>query len=230
MGTDVTLSAAQLHDFERQFLAFIQREMKQDLAHDMNHVSRVVRTAKSLCRKEQAIAEVVVPAAYLHDCFSYGKEHPKRRESSSIAAGKAVHFLEEIGYPVQYLNAIHHAIVAHSFSANVLAQTLEAQIVQDADRLDALGAIGIARCVQVSSSLGRALYEAADPFCGAREPDDGTYTIDHFYRKLFRLSAQMNTPSGREEATRRTQYMRDFLQQLQGEIDSEFVVPSGEHK
>ncbi|MEH0374061.1 HD domain-containing protein, partial [Vibrio mimicus] len=84
---------------------------------------------------------------------------------SRIAADKALEFLNEIGYPKEYHDAIKHAIIAHSFSANVQPDTLEAKIVQDADRLDALGAIGIARCIQVSTNLGVGLYDATDPFC-----------------------------------------------------------------
>lgn len=203
---------------EAQLLDYIAAEMVQDLAHDINHVLRVIKTAKLLCQQEGAIAEVVVPAAYLHDCFSYGKGHPERAASSKIAADKAIGFLTVIGYPQQYLPAIHHAIVAHSYSARVAPATLEAKIVQDADRLDALGAIGIARCLQVSAALGRPFYNPEDPFCGSRAPDDGAYTIDHFYKKLLGLAELMHTASARLEAQARTRYMQQYLSQLTSEI------------
>lgn len=147
-----------LENYENQFVTYIQSEMIQDLAHDLNHVFRVVKIAKKLSAIEDAKLEVVIPAAYLHDCFSFPKNHPNRAESSSIAADKARDFLDSIGYPTEYHDAIQHAIVAHSFSANIKPETLEAQIVQDADRLDALGTVGIARCIQVSTSLGVGLY------------------------------------------------------------------------
>ncbi|MGL4473995.1 MAG: HD domain-containing protein [Shewanella sp.] len=209
-----------LEDYEHQCVAFIQAEMKQDLAHDLNHVLRVVKTAKYLCAIEGAKLDVVVPAAYLHDCFIYPKDHPYRAKSSLIAADKALQFLVNIGYPKQYHQDIKHAIVAHSFSASLLnssgakAQTLEAQIVQDADRLDALGAIGISRCIQVSSMLGRALYDAHDPFCTEREPNDSLHTIDHFYTKLFKLADTMNTAAAKIEAKKRTEFMKAYLTQL----------------
>ncbi|WP_345742541.1 HD domain-containing protein [Shewanella algicola] len=145
--------------YETQIIAFINKQMQQDLAHDLNHVYRVVNTAKALCLSEGAMVEAVLPAAYLHDCFSFAKNHPDRAQSSRYAADKAIAFLQSIDYPTQFSPAIHHAIVAHSFSANVAPQSVEAQIVQDADRLDALGAIGIARCLQVSTSLGVSLYD-----------------------------------------------------------------------
>ena len=204
--------------FEQHFVEFIQSEMQQDLAHDLNHVLRVVKTAKTICRSEGAQLEVVLPAAYLHDCFSFPKNHPERAKSSTIAAEKAVSFLASIGYPAEYFDAIHHAIVAHSFSANITPETLEAQIVQDADRLDALGAIGIARCIQVSSSLGVSLYDAEDPFSENRALNDRQYTIDHFYTKLFKLKQTMNTKSALVEAEKRTTFMKDYLKQLDAEI------------
>ncbi|MCW8335878.1 HD domain-containing protein [Vibrio paucivorans] len=207
-----------VEEFESQFIDFIQAEMKQDLAHDMNHVFRVVKTAKILCAAEGAKLEVVLPAAYFHDCFSFPKNHPDRAKSSLMAAEKALGFLVKIGFPAQYHQAIAHAIVAHSFSANVKPETLEAKIVQDADRLDALGAIGIARCLQVSTNLGVGLYDVADPFCNEHEPDDRENTIDHFYTKLLKLADKMNTVSAMQEAARRTDFMKGYLSQLATEV------------
>lgn len=206
--------------FEDKFLEYMQAEMTQDLAHDINHVLRVVKTAKFLCRKENAIEEIVVPAAYLHDCFSFEKNHPDRNQSSKIAANQATAFLTDIEYPLPYLDAIHHAIVSHSFSAGVEPQTIEAKIVQDADRLDALGAIGISRCLQVSSKLDRPLYSDDDAFCSNRTPDDSLYTIDHFYTKLLSLAKTMKTDAAREEAKSRTSFMQAYLKQMEAEIQS----------
>jgi uncharacterized protein len=204
--------------YEHQFISFINAEMEQDPAHDVNHVLRVVKTAKSLCEMEGAKLEVVLPAAYLHDCFSFPKNHPDRARSSFIAAEKALGFLAVIGYPFEYHSDIGHAIVAHSFSANVYPQTIEAQIVQDADRLDALGAIGIARCLQVSTRLGIGLYDPEDPFCDVRAPNDRANTVDHFYTKLLKIAETMNTQSAKEEAEKRTAFMKQYLAQLSAEI------------
>jgi uncharacterized protein len=205
-------------NFKPEFHKFITAEMRQDLAHDLNHVLRVVQVARALCREECGQLEVVVPAAYLHDCVSFPKNHPHRKFSSAYAADKALSFLSDIGYPAEYFDQIHHAIHAHSFSAGVKANSLDAQIVQDADRLDALGAVGIARCLQVSSQLERPFYQPDDPFCEQRMPDDGRYTLDYFYTKLLHRADKMHTRSARQEAERRTQFMRDYLQQLGMEI------------
>lgn len=203
---------------EEKLKTFIKSEMKQDLAHDMNHVLRVVNNAKSLCAKENAIFEVVVPAAYLHDCFSFEKNHPERSKSSVMAAKKAILFLKSISYPEIYFDGISHAIEAHSYSANIQATTIEAKIVQDADRLDALGAIGISRCLQVSTKLNRPLYHHEDPFCLIRTPDDSNFAIDHFYTKLLNIENAMNTDSAKIEAKKRTTFMKDFLSNLESEI------------
>nr|WP_275660639.1 HD domain-containing protein [Vibrio chagasii] len=192
--------------------------MTQDAAHDISHIKRVVKTAKALCDQEQAKLEVVLPAAYLHDCFTFPKNHPDRAQSSTMAADKAISFLKSIDYPTSYLDEIHHAIVTHSYSANITPETLEAQIVQDADRLDSLGAIGIARCLYVGQSFNAELYNHEDPFAEHRDLDDKHYSVDHFYVKLSKLAETMNTESAKLEANKRTDYMRGFLEQLGAEV------------
>ncbi|CAH7054979.1 HD domain-containing protein [Vibrio chagasii] len=204
--------------FEDQLLEFAQQEMTQDAAHDISHIKRVVKTAKALCDQEQAKLEVVLPAAYLHDCFTFPKNHPDRAQSSTMAADKAISFLKSIDYPASYLDEIRHAIVTHSYSANITPETLEAQIVQDADRLDSLGAIGIARCLYVGQSFNAELYNHEDPFAEHRDLDDKHYSVDHFYVKLFKLAETMNTESAKLEANKRTDYMRGFLEQLGAEV------------
>ena len=207
-----------LSHFEPDFARFIQAEMQTDLAHDYQHVLRVVNNATKLCQQEGAIDAVVLPAAWLHDCLSLPKDHPQRALASQLAADKAIAFLTSIKYPAEHYQAIHHAICCHSFSANITPTTLEAKIVQDADRLDALGAIGIARCLQVSSQLKRPLYAPEDPFCTNREADDKSYTLDHFYQKLLKIKDSMHCDSAKKEANKRSQYMLTFLAQLDAEI------------
>ncbi|MCR9966952.1 HD domain-containing protein [Vibrio antiquarius] len=207
-----------LSQIESQFLEFMQQEMQVDAAHDISHVQRVVNTAKKLAVEEGADLSIVLPAAYLHDCFTYPKDHPNRKQSSIIAAKKAVAFLESIDYPQQYHDAIAHAIEAHSFSANIRPNTLEAKVVQDADRLDALGAIGITRCIQVSTEFDAQLYDDKDIFAQQRELDDKQFTLDHFQTKLFKIAETMNTESARREAQKRKAFMQTYLEQLHDEV------------
>ncbi|TOB62106.1 HD domain-containing protein [Vibrio parahaemolyticus] len=207
-----------LSQFEPLFLEFMQQEMQVDAAHDIEHVKRVVKTAKQLCDEENADIAIVLPAAYLHDCFTYPKDHPNRKQSSAIAAKKAIAYLESIQYPQHYHDAIAHAIEAHSFSANIRPNTLEAQIVQDADRLDALGAIGVTRCIQVSTHFNAQIYNDNDMFAKERELNDKQFTVDHFQTKLFKIVDTMNTKSAKLEANKRKAFMQTYLKQLHDEV------------
>lgn len=203
---------------ESKLQAFVAQQTCLDAAHDSAHILRVVKVAKLLCQQEQAQQEVVIAAAYLHDCVPVAKDDPRRQQASLLAADRAIAFLLENGLLHDHHAAIHHAIVAHSFSANVAPVTIEAKIVQDADRLDALGAIGLTRCIQVGTALDRPLYAMDDPFCERREPNDGLYTLDHFFVKLLRLADTMQTHAGKEEAQKRIAFMTSYLKQLASEI------------
>ncbi|MBD5772294.1 HD domain-containing protein [Marinomonas colpomeniae] len=207
-----------LLEYEVIFQAFIEKQDQADAAHDLSHILRVVKIAKQLAIDEKADMSVIVPAAWLHDCVSLPKNHSDRHLASTFAGDRAVEFLTSVHYPSEYYMAIHHAIRAHSFSANINPESVEAKIVQDADRLDALGAVGIARCMQVSGSLNRALYSLNDPFCTVRKPNDTEYSIDHFYKKLFHITESLNTVSAQQEGRRRESVMRVFLEQLASEI------------
>jgi uncharacterized protein len=194
-----------------------------DPAHDLLHLERVVATAKRIAAAEGADLRVVLPAAWLHDYVVVPKDDPRRTQASRLAAVEACAHLMDIGYAAALadpalLDAIGHAIEAHSFSANIAPQTLEAKVVQDADRLDGIGAIGIARCFACAGVMNRPFYSPTDPFCATREPDDALFTIDHFYAKLFKTAASMQTAAGKQEASRRVEVMRRYLAELGEEI------------
>ena len=199
-------------------LDYLSDIMASDPAHDLSHVRRVVQNTLNLTQAEGGDPAITLPAAWLHDCVSVAKDSPLRNQASKLAADEAVRFLESVDYPTGLLAPIYHAIEAHSFSANVKTETLEARIVQDADRLEAVGAIGITRCFLTGGSMGTPLYETSDPFAQNREPDDRRYTLDHFYCKLLGLAETMQTEAGKVEALKRTEFMQGFLQQLGEEI------------
>jgi uncharacterized protein len=199
-------------------LDYLGEVMAADPAHDITHVQRVVQNTIQLTMTENGNAAVSVPAAWLHDCVSVAKDSPLRKQASKLAAREAIRFLESVNYPPGLLAQIYHAIEAHSFSANIPTETLEASIVQDADRLEAVGAIGIARCLLTGGSMGTPLYEPTDPFAENRDLDDRRYTLDHFYCKLLGLVDTMKTEAGKAEAVKRTDYIKAFLKQLGSEI------------
>jgi len=190
-----------------------------DVSHDLSHVLRVVKTAKELCALEGAKMEVVVPAAYLHDCVYISKKDPRRSQASTLSADFAMNLLKDWGYPEEYFKEIHQAIRAHSFSAQVPPESLEAKIVQDADRIDGLGAIGICRSMAFTGFANRPMYSINDPFCeDGRDPDDSTNTIDHYFIKLLNVAEMACTESGKKECMRRTDLMHKFLSDLKKEI------------
>jgi uncharacterized protein len=189
-----------------------------DPAHDLAHFLRVVATAKALCVEEHARPEIVVPAAWLHDFVIVPKNDPRRSQASRLAGAEAVAWLRSEGYPEELLADIAHAIEAHSYSARIEARTPEARIVQDADRLDGIGAIGIARCFSVGATLVRPFYDAQDPFADRRALDDNVYTLDHFYVKLFKTAETLLTEAGRREGARRMETMRAYLAELRREL------------
>jgi len=189
-----------------------------DPAHDLLHVKRVVSMAKKLALEEKADLEVVVPAAWLHDLVNLPKDHPERKLASTMAAKEAVFFLKSIHYPPEKFDAIAHAIAAHSFSSGIMPETLEAKIVQDADRLDGLGAIGLARLFSISTQLKRPFYHGADPFASDRELDDQDNAIDHIFIKLQKVVCLMNTTSAKVEAQKRFSTIENFLSELKREI------------
>lgn len=208
-----------LHQWEKKFEEKIATiASNEDPAHDLNHFKRVVKMAKKLCAQENAKIQVVVPAAWLHDFVIVPKNSALRSQASKLSAEKAIEFLKEIGFPQEFYAEIAHAIEAHSFSANIEVKTIEAKIVQDADRLDGLGAIGIARCFATAGLLKTSFYNSLDPFCKNREPDDKNFTIDHFYKKLFKVAESLKTDSGKAEGHARVRVMQHYLKDLESEI------------
>jgi len=209
--------AVDFSELERRCVAVLAA-LGGDVAHDLEHIRRVVRNAEVLAATEAARLEVVWPAAWLHDCVTVAKDSPMRAQASRLAAEQAVGWLRGWDYPAEFLPEIAHAIEAHSFSAGIAPRTVEAKVVQDADRLEAIGAVGLARCLMLSGAMNRPLYAADDPFCENRKPDDAESAVDHFHTKLLQLENTMQTESGRREARQRTEYLRGFLTQLRREI------------
>lgn len=199
---------------------FLKERAEVDPAHDEGHVLRVVMWAERLAEEEGADLRIVMPAAWLHDCVTVPKDSEERPKASALAAAVASAWLAKQAYPEELIPDVAHAIEAHSFSAEVSPRTLEARVVQDADRLDALGSVGIARTYSVAGSMGSQLFHPDNPVpvFSDRELDDARYATDHFYTKLFAIAESMNTASARFEAQRRVDLMRRFLSDLAREL------------
>ena len=198
-----------------RLLAIVQAQTEQegaaDGAHDREHLHRVWRNAQKLLKHyPEADALVVLAACYLHDLVNLPKDHPQRHLASQHAADCACEQLQAIGFPPEKRDGVRHAIEAHSFSAGIAPQTLEAKIVQDADRLDALGFVGMARLFYTAGRMGAKLAHATDPLAVHRVPDDHAYALDHIEIKLVRIAGTMQTPEGRQLCAARLERLRFF--------------------
>ena len=190
-----------------------------DGAHDLGHLDRVWANARTIALEEGgADNSILLPAAYFHDAVNLPKNHPDRARASQASADWASAYLDQTGYPPAKIAAVAHAIAAHSFSAAIPPETTEARILQDADRLEALGAIGIARMFHVAGQMGAALFDPADPMALNRPLDDKRFSLDHLEVKLFPVATAMQTATGREMAATRAEWMASFRTRLLAEI------------
>ncbi len=190
-----------------------------DGAHDLSHLLRVWRNAAAIAATEpDADVELIAAAVILHDCVAVEKSSPLRAQASRLAAARARTLIGGLGWTDARIDALAHAIEAHSFSAAITPMTPEARILQDADRLDAIGAIGIARCFYTGGRMASLLYDPDDPAAEGRALDDRRYAIDHFEAKLFRVADGFRTPAGQAMARDRAATMRGFVAAFQAEI------------
>ena len=228
----------------KEFITFLEKKVLPNLnitdgSHDISHFYRVRRNGLLLADDLSAQSmncdrTVVEVACLLHDVVNLPKNSPDRKNASELASLKAYGIC--VGYDAEFmteewLTKMREAIKYHSFSAEMerteplkvcnegepkRAPSLceEALCVQDADRLDAIGPIGIARCFYVCGSLGGAICDTVDPLAKNRPLDDRKYGLDHFEVKLCKLEGMMKTPLGRQLAKKRTETLREFREHL----------------
>ena len=211
---------AELRRDLRAALARVLDDSGTDAAHDLAHADRVWGHARAIAVGEgHAASGALMAAAYLHDLMALPKDRPDRARASSLSATAAGPIMEALGFAARDIAVARHAIEAHSFSAGIEPLLPEAVFLRDADRIEALGAIGIARCFAVSGALGRALFDGADPFARERVADDQRWALDHFKVKLLALPDQMLTATARRIASDRATTMRRYLADLAGELN-----------
>ena len=190
-----------------------------DSAHDFDHVLRVVNLADRIAQAEGADAEIVRAAALLHDI---GLDQGRAGHETS-AANRAKDILREHGYAEPFVAAVAHAIESHRFRSGPTPQTLEAKVLFDADKLDSIGAIGVARAFAFGAHRGQKLWadvpaDYVDPMNG-READPNQHTAVHeFHVKLKKIKDRMHTPTGKALAEERHAYMVAFYEQLDREV------------
>ncbi|WP_435230682.1 HD domain-containing protein [Pseudopelagicola sp. nBUS_20] len=206
------------HDLRR----IVSQHMREDPAHDISHLDRVSDNCENIAISEGGtLSKCLLAAAYLHDLVNLPKNDANRASASKHSAQAAGPLLTKLGFEPEEIARTQHSIAAHSFSTSVTPETLEARILRDADRLDALGAIGIARCLLVSGNLNRALYDPNDPFAENRLCNDQLFSMDHWPVKLLRLPDDMLTNTGKMMARKRVTVMLRFAHELAGELGTE---------
>lgn len=193
-------------------------EPSQDGAHDLAHLQRVWHNAQRIQAEEGGDLEILLAGVLLHDCVAVEKNSPLRSQASRLAAEKAMPLLRQLDWPEPRVRAVAHVIEAHSFSANITPVTLEAKILQDADRLDSLGMLGVARTFYIAGRMGSTLYDATDPLARTRDYDDKRFCLDHFQTKLLHLADGFQTPSGQRLARLRHERLQRFRDDLLEEI------------
>jgi uncharacterized protein len=189
-----------------------------DGSHDVSHLHRVWSNVCAIRDTEGGEHQILLAATLLHDCVSVEKNSPFRSSASRLAAAKATELLAEMGWDEERTQAVAHAIESHSYSADITPTSLEARILQDADRLDALGMVGVARLFYVSGRMGSHLYDPADPQAKQRELDDKRFAVDHFTTKIFTLAQGFQTATGRRMAQIRHARAERFLMEFMEEI------------
>jgi len=163
--------------------------------------------------------DVLVPAAIFHDIINYPKNHPKRCRSSIESADFAKKILRHINsFPQNKVNKIYEAIKLCSFTKGIVPDFLEAKILQDADSLEAMGAISIMRTFCSTGVMNRAFYDSSDPFCRKRKPNDTKFALDLFFTRLLVVQRRLHTKAAKSMAKRRVKFLKSFLAEFEFEL------------
>lgn len=201
-----------------RLLAFARARTSDDPGHDLAHCLRVACWAVTLGRPLGVPAREAVAAALLHDIVNVPKNHPDRARASELSAAVAREHLPAFGFDAAATERVAGAVRDHSFSRGAVPETPLGDALQDADRLEALGVIGLFRCVSTGVLMGARYFHDDDPWATSRELDDRAFSIDHFATKLLKLPATMRTAAGRAEAERRAAYLQATLDGLALEL------------
>lgn len=190
-----------------------------DVAHDIRHTLRVVSASEKIGKAENADLEILIPAALFHDAIVSPKNTPRARSDSAMSAEFSRNVLESFqGYPSAKIEYVCAAIATCSYKNGLPPQFLEAEILQDADRLDAIGAHGIMRAFVTCGHLRIPLYDENDPFCQSRKPNADAFGIDFFYSRILKVASQMHTKTGYHIARSRHMFVKKFLREIECEL------------
>ncbi|NUU94741.1 hypothetical protein XO10_00135 [Marinitoga sp. 1135] len=178
--------------------------LEHEHSHDFGHILRVTKNAEIIAENENANKEIVIISALLHDIARADELKGLIEDHAIEGALRAERFLKEINYP--YVNEVKYCIEVHRFSKGLIPETLEAKILQDADRLDALGNIGIARVFMHKNG------------------GDMKERLNHFYEKILKLGDLMHTKTAKKMAEEKNKIIKNFVEGLERELNLIFKI------
>lgn len=200
-------------------------QTKDDPSHDFQHVLRVMNLAIEISKKENADMDIIIPAALFHDVIVYRKDTKKSKTESDESAEVASRILNNIKiYPEKKIEKVLICIRQCSFSKGIKPSLLEAKILQDADRIEATGAIAIMRTFSSGGQMKRPFYDPRDPFRKKSQPKSFATGLDLFYERLLVIEKQIHTSWAKKIAKRRTTFLKMFLTELEIELSESAIL------
>lgn len=195
-----------------------EKQRNDDPSHDYQHILRVVNLAEQIAKVEGGDLDVIIPAALFHDIIVY----PKNTKESKNAPEESANFVGQVlnhldNFPKEKISFVKTCITECSFSKGKQPSLLESKILQDADRLEATGAISIMRTFSSGGQMNRPFYNPKDPFCETTT-DDLKFSLDLFYSRLLVVQNGMHTTTAKNIARGRTKFLLTFLDQLKTEL------------
>ena len=202
-----------------RLLPHLAKTGPKDPSHDGNHVQRVLNMAIMIAEKEKADIEVVIAAAIFHDAFIYRKDDERNKFATDESAAYAKKVLDEIPeFPKHKIPHVLMCILECSFSKGIHPSTLESGILQDADRLEATGAIALMRTFSSGGQMDKPFYNPEDPFRENSSPSRTDFNLDLLYKRLYLVTEGMNTKTAKKIALRRHEFLKTFENELRIEL------------
>ena len=213
-------------EFQEKLIKIAEdNQTKEDPAHDFQHILRVTNLARKIGEREGADMEILISAALFHDAVIYPKNSTQSRNETEESAEYVERILMDIPeYPKEKIEKVKTCIRQCSFSKGIVPDLLEAKILQDADRLEATGAIAIMRTFSSGGQMNRPFYLSEDPFFEKTELIPFSASLELFYKRLLVVEKGMHTEMARQIAGRRTQFLRDFLAELKLELQESEII------
>ena len=200
----------------RRVVAAARERYPKLASHGFSHALRVLGNAMAIAEREGGDRLVLALAAILHD-IAYSRELEEGVDHAEEGAKEAYRLLQQAGYSREVAERVAEVIREHRFSSRAKPSSLESAILQDADRLDAIGAIGIARVFAKAGEDAREIYDPSEK-PGEYTRGRKTSAVTHFHEKLLKIASSLNTKTAREIGEKRHEFMLQFLRQLEEEV------------